>query len=343
MRKLHLAAEIFTKLGLHRLVAALRPRSTCGIPILAYHRIYDVPSDYPFDLGLISATAEVFEQQMRILKKDFIPITIKQLVDHINKEKALPRNAIMITFDDGFDDNYYNAYPILKKLDMPATFFVSTDFVESNEAIWFERLAYFFYRVEALSIYIKQLDLELTLTSSLLSRREAYGILVEAIKLVENSIRIEILNELYIEYGDPYNSISEEASKYSKPMTWNQLQQMADDGFDIGAHSVTHPVLSKLTMEELSFELNESKVRLEEKINTEVLSTAYPVGQSESVSGSVLDITSKANYQIAFNYIDGVTRISSIEKFSIKRLHVDLDMPISLFLSKISFPELFCE
>ena len=97
------------------------------VSIIAYHRVKDYDENsYAFDKNLINASCEEFEWQIRYIKKYFTPITFSELKDIVESKSDLPKRSIIITFDDGFDDNYNNAFRILNKYSVPATFFIST-------------------------------------------------------------------------------------------------------------------------------------------------------------------------------------------------------------------------
>ncbi len=339
MRKLHLAAEVFAKLGFHRILAAYSGMFSKKVPVLTYHRVGLPVADYPFDKGLYSATIEEFTTQMNYIKANYSPLTMTQMIAYINGEFTLPKNPILITFDDGFEDNYRLAFPILKARGIPATFFVTTDFIGSNETLWYERLAYFFNRVEVARVKIDALSLDLPIRGKR-SRTKAYLKTVERLKLVKNKERLAILVGIYEEYGDPYVYISQDELELSKSMSWEQLKEMLANGMDIGAHSISHPILSMLDESEIEHEIVGCKKLIELQLGCNIDSIAYPVGQHESYSPEVIEQTVNAGYKIGFSFVDGVGCPS---KYSIERLHVDIHAPFSLFKSKIAFPRLFCE
>ena len=115
---------------------------------------------------------------------------------------------------------------------------------------------------------------------------------------------------------------------------------MFENGMDIGSHTVSHPILSTIEHEQLKFELEQSKQRIEEIISDEVVSIAYPVGQRESISSQVEREAELASYKVGFSYIDGV---DIKNRFSIGRIHVDYNMSMSRFKSKLIIPKLFCD
>lgn len=338
MRKLHRLAQIYSKSGVESFVRKLRNQAVSGIPVLAYHRVLDVKTSYHFDKDLISSSIAAFDMQMKYISKYYLALSMEEYIYYINHPEKLPRKAILVTFDDGFSDNYQYAFPILRKYSVPATFFVTTDFIDSDETIWYERLAYFFNvtKVDKLEFSDYSIDIYDN------DKFSSYQKFIEHLKLLPNHTRIAMLDGLYEKYGDPYTSVQTE-SILSQSMSWEQLMEMQSCNMDIESHTVTHPVLSTLNKQELKLELSRSKQIIEKKLNKKVKSIAYPVGQGESFSDEVIRETIESGYEIAFNYIDSVCKFSNINEFSISRLHVENDTTFDLFKSKISLPELFCE
>ncbi len=298
----------------------------------------DIDETYPFDSDLVSATTAEFQMQMEYIKKHYTPITMQQMIQHIEGEKLNIKNPILVTFDDGFSDNYATAFPILKSLNIPATFFLTTNFIDHNEVLWYEKLAFIIKCSHKQSLEIPSLGKTYSLNQQT-PRQEVYTEIVEALKLLSNSERQNTLEDLFalnkstLEKMDNFKHLS-------MPMTWDNIREMNDSGMDFGSHTLSHPILSTISPEQLKIELIESKKRIESELNQKVDSIAYPVGQRESTSKNVEQEVEKANYKIGFSYIDGVDNRS---KFSLGRIHVDYNMPMSFFKSKLILPALFCD
>jgi peptidoglycan/xylan/chitin deacetylase (PgdA/CDA1 family) len=96
--------------------------------IICYHCIRDEGNPH-----LRPAKIADFEKQMQYLSKVYNPISLEKMAQHIQNGTSLPSKAIAVTFDDGYQDNYENAYPILKKYNIPATFFLTTGFIGTGE------------------------------------------------------------------------------------------------------------------------------------------------------------------------------------------------------------------
>jgi peptidoglycan/xylan/chitin deacetylase (PgdA/CDA1 family) len=123
-------------LGRIRKVAeAAKRRLSAGVPVLLYHRV----TRLPFDPQWLAVRPERFEQQMRILREQFSPISVRELLGYLDKGD-LPRNAVVVTFDDGYADNLHEAKPILEKFDIPAMVFVATGNLGGKTEFWWDEL-----------------------------------------------------------------------------------------------------------------------------------------------------------------------------------------------------------
>ena len=114
--------------------ARLRTLLRNDLRILAYHRVLESaePDGFDFDVDLISASAERFRAQMAFLRRHFHPMRFDEVLARIDSGRALPPRAVLVSFDDGYDDNHRVAFPILQDLGMSAMFFVSTGHVETG-------------------------------------------------------------------------------------------------------------------------------------------------------------------------------------------------------------------
>lgn len=183
--------------------------------ILTYHSVADAPAK-------LSITPETFEKHMNILKAEFSVISLEDLVHRIYNQSFLGEYEIIITFDDGYKDNYINALPILRKYNLPATFFITTGFI---------------------------------------GRERKVG-------------------------GHTYNM-----------MDWNEVLALHNNGFTIGAHTVSHPNLAKLSKNEIKREVSLPRNILGSIIGKPVKLFAYPFGEKNHINDEVIELTKEAGYE----------------------------------------------
>ena len=110
--------------------------------ILNYHRILNAHNDFPFDRGVISTTPELFKEEMTFCKEHFNVVSFSDLTGALLNQINGYQPLLIITFDDGYDDNHQIAFPILKELDLKATFFLTVNLIGSNKLFWWDEVAY---------------------------------------------------------------------------------------------------------------------------------------------------------------------------------------------------------
>lgn len=333
MSKREILCKVISLLGLDKL-GAFANQFNPSLKILAYHRILDVDlKKYPYDTELISANSAQFERQVAYLTKHFNVKTLRNAV--LNPVSDNGKENIVITFDDGFDDLYFKAFPILKKYNVSATMFISSGYIDTEDYLWTDKLAF----------HLKSnLDKRLTLIPYFKdvpigdetgSCTQLLGRILRILKQVPNSER-EIL---YHRVCDQLPIDSRSDTK-NKMLTWEMVKEMSDYGIEFGSHTVTHPILTRLEGDQLKHELEESKRTIEAHTHVECCSIAYPVGGIESFDTRVKKMSELIGYTIGCSYVSGVNPVASMEPLSLKRLHVEHYTSFDQFKAQIAFAEL---
>ena len=263
--------------------------------ILYYHRVNDED-----DAFFEAVSTRAFGGQMQYLARHHKVASIPEIMRHLEESEST-ETLIGITFDDGYRDNYENAFPILQRYGLPATIFLTTGSIDSGEPLWFERLA------EAVKRTTREyLDLEIdvprrfwmrTLPERVLSGRQIFLLL----RSLEDAERKQRLAEIWKQLGMPSQS-----ERRNKMLTWEQVRLMKAHGIDFGGHTVTHPFLSRLTCSAADWELSECKRRIEEELQQRVLYFAYPNGREEDIGPSNTELVRAAGYRAAMTLIWGM-------------------------------------
>src|SRR5262249_55983601 len=114
-----------------------------SVRILAYHRVLDAnPEEFDFDEGVISASTEGFYRLMYFVRRIFDVLSFRALYKIELAGRSFPRRALIITFDDGYRDNYPQAFPVLKQLGLPATIFLASGHIGRSRLFWWDAIAY---------------------------------------------------------------------------------------------------------------------------------------------------------------------------------------------------------
>lgn len=331
-KKKRLANVIFERLRFVSLpvLGTLRPQ---WLSVLAYHQVVDsIDDDYPFVRGTISATRDEFEKQVAFVKKHFSVVNFQMLSESL-RDGRVPKRALIITFDDGYRSNYDVAYQVLKKHGVTATIFVSTQFVDSGQPFWFDKVAYEIYKMPPGQLSLNEGKHVLEIRHD--NRREARHSLQTILSRVPNKTRLKMLNELE---HVAQTKISEDDQRSAAPLNWEQIQQMSEDGIEIASHTVSHPYLASLTDEEIELELVESKKTLEAATGCDVKSVAYPAG---SYDGRVLQCARRCGYEFGVSYKHDVAPFCRKTAHEIPRLHVETDVDYPLFVANLMWPQVF--
>ncbi len=318
-------------------------RSLLGseLTILAYHRVLEHwdEEQFEFDVELISASAKEFAWQMAYVRENYSPITFCQLIAFLDGRARLPKRPILVTFDDGFDDNYHHAFPILRSADVPATVFLSTGYIGGVRTFWYDWLCYLcnFAARSKNRADITFGGKEFQLGYDLAQRRENISGLFGFVKRMKDDALRSELKRLEEDLDIEYPSIGFDASR---PLSWEQVREMSEGGIEFGSHAVTHPILTNLSEGQLSEELNSSKRRIETELAQRVEVIAYPVGEDFAFDDAVIKASRDAGYRLGASYISGVNDLSDLDHFRLKRLHVERYTTRSDFQGMLAMPTL---
>ncbi len=328
------AAALLAECGLLRLLETVR-WGVGPLVLLAYHGVQDISlSDYPFDEGTVSASCEAFDLQMNFVKKNFDVITFENVMEYREGNIPLPKRPLIITFDDGFSNNYQNAFPILRRHRLSATIFLVSGLMGTDEIFWWERVVYWIKHAENFFAIWKQLGHPVPSQSD-----RAQQFVLRYLKKIEDTERIRVLMEMEKKFP-----MKEKDSLFSliRPLTWNEITEMSQGGIEFGSHTVTHPLLSKVSDEKLLFELQASKTEIESKTGKEVLALAYPVGSPPEYSEKVVAVAKQVGYAFGLTYSPGGVNSRSLNDwYRMKRISVEGDHSFNRFRSHLLLPALF--
>jgi len=271
--------------------------------ILLYHRVVELQLD-PF---LLTVTPQHFAEQLEVLQKHCCPISLQQLVQSL-RDGNLPDRAVAVTFDDGYADNLHNAKPVLERYDIPATIFVVTGYLLQEREFWWDEIERILLQPGTLPEMVRldisgsrwkcELGAEACLSEeSYLSsirwnilreddpgqRHKVYRNLHQLLKPLHQEEQRQVLRKLSV-------LAQKESTVRSTHCTLSpqQIIALVDGGLiQIGAHTVTHPVLPSLPIDVQQSEIEQSKARLENILGSQVSSFSYPYGdyEAETISG----------------------------------------------------------
>jgi peptidoglycan/xylan/chitin deacetylase (PgdA/CDA1 family) len=324
--------------GVLPLLQGLRRIWRPDLRILAYHRILDIADAdaFKFDLEVVSASTRQFREQLELVKRRFRPVTFGDLIAALDGGPVLPADAILITFDDGYDDNYRVAFPILRELGMSAMFFVSTGHIDTGLPYAYDWLVYMVCATRASRLTVAELGMDVALPTDLIERRRIAEVLLERVKRSDDAQQNAVITRLQQEWNMPRVPHPD-----CHPMNWDQLREMQAAGMEIGSHGVHHRMLAKLPQDELVREIAESKVSLDGHLGRPAEVISYPVGGFDAYDERVMTIAREAGYRAACTYVVGTNRLNADSRYALKRLAVEREMDAAWFSAMTTLPEVF--
>jgi len=240
------------------------PLSRC-LSILIYHRVVPEPDPLVPD----QVCASEFDWQLAALNRWFTVLPLREAAARL-RDGTLPRRSACVTFDDGYADNVTLALPILRRHGVPATFFVATGFIDGG-TMWNDSVIETVRRAEGDTLDARCAGLDILSIPSLDSRRRAIGTLLAALKYLPVEERQRRVDELAAHAS---RSIPSDLM-----MTAEQVRRLHASGMEVGAHTVTHPILAELDSERAENEIRDGKLRLEAITGKPVTLFAYPNGK----------------------------------------------------------------
>jgi peptidoglycan/xylan/chitin deacetylase (PgdA/CDA1 family) len=305
--------------------------------VFAYHRVRDLDAGFSFDPMLVSALPQAFAAQMRWLRDRFVPVRCEQVVEALDGGRRLPRDAVLVTFDDGYDDNYHVAFPILRELGVPATFFVATGHIDSGQPFAYDWLVHALRTTAATALVVPELGLDLALAPGPEARIPAAAIVLDRLKSLDDAGQQAVMARLLDDWGMPRPPRHPDC----QPMDWQQLRRMRAGGMTIGAHGVHHRMLAKLPEPQMRAELALAKARLDAELGPGIDALSYPVGGPDAYNSAVIDAARAVGFAIGFSYVAGSNRWSDMRRFGLHRLPVERDLDQPWFRALTALPELF--
>lgn len=282
--------NVFSKARLWRIFTnkAKKPK------ILMYHRLTD-SSIIP---GISPAK---FEAHLQHLCHYYEVVPVEDIISDVNNNK-LNSNKVALTFDDGYADFYEKAWPLLKKYNVPASVYITTDFIEKKRWMWPDKVRLMLDKTMLDKVDIPSIG-ELQLIKQNFEKN--WHIISDRCLSLTEFERNHFLLELTELLEVPIKELP--TSDFSA-LTWEQLLIMQKEGLNIGSHTVTHPILTAIPHEQLTNELSESKRIIERMLNLEVKGVCYPNGMPNDVSTVVTESAKNSGYSYGLiAYTDDVS------------------------------------
>jgi peptidoglycan/xylan/chitin deacetylase (PgdA/CDA1 family) len=266
--------------------------------VLGYHHVVDDGAAVG-EPPTIYSSKQKFDKLMKILSKKFQVISLSLLVDLIRKNEPIPKRCVVITFDDGYKDNYEIAYPILLKHKLPATIFLTTRPIDSAGLLSMQKiylLLQYFGLAKLAGLFSaklpKSIDLPEKLNVEKLKILRQKQILSELLDFDLYSYQgMNLIDQIFAESGLP--------DKNNLFLNLKESKEMQNNNIDFGVHTVNHPRLSALNYHDQENEIVEAKNVCERILDRPMSMFCYPFGDTSSFNSSTIEILMKNGFTAA--------------------------------------------
>lgn len=284
-------------------------RQRPNFQILTYHRL--TATDNPFFPGV---PVDVFDRQVRFLAQHYQVVDLAELLGHLDSGRPIPQDAVAVTFDDGYRDNYELAFPVLQRYGVSATIFLTTSFVNRDDVLWNDKvsLALKHTRCQELTMSYDGAERSYPL-HTLAQRVSTMWELLRLLRRVPHTQRLSMIDELVQRLG-----VEDFSELWDTMLTWDHVRHMHQHGISFGAHTVTHPMLSRVSVDEAGHEIRQSKHSIEEALDTRIELFAYPDGGPTAFNDTVKALVEAAGFRAAVTTILG-TNDAATDRYELRR------------------------
>lgn len=289
------------------------PKRSCLI-VLNYHRIGDAASSM-FDRGVFSTTAEEFQYQIAFVRDNYRIATIDEAIQFVNGgSPKFDTPLVLITFDDGYLDNYTLAFPILQNLGVHATFFLTSNFVGTDCVPWWDMIAFAIRKTRKTALALDangqgSVQISTNIEFAILKALAVYK------SLPSEDAKIYLANLL--EECDVTNDFDKIERLF---MDWYEAKLMLEGGMTFGSHTHSHEILSNLSYEDQVREITLSRNLIRDNLGIDVSTLAYPVGGRNAFSPLTMQALQEHGYNAAFSFYGGVNFPGEVCPFDIHRV-----------------------
>lgn len=294
------------------------PRSSLMLRILTYHRVTEPGSD-PGNPSVLSATPAGFARQVAYLATHYAVISLQDVLHAVSRRRRLPRRAVLITFDDAYRDFAEVAWPILRGHRLPVTLFVPTAFPGAPEMFWWDRLyAAIGYtaRVSPVDTPLGRLGLETAEERVATIRR-----IQQYVKTLPHAEAMTLVDRLCQQCGGPRVDAP-------KALSWDELRELASQGVTLASHTRTHPLLTRVPLDQVRAEIRDSLQDLRREIGSVLPIAAYPGGAYDR---AVLQVLQEEGIKLAFTTEDGVNDPLAADPLRLRRTGITLRTSQAVF------------
>jgi peptidoglycan/xylan/chitin deacetylase (PgdA/CDA1 family) len=313
MKALRRTASLLAQLAASSRVLDLLERSDGEdrqmLRVVTYHRILE-PGDGTAYPGVVSATPAGFARQVAALASRFRAISLEEAVSALQGRSSRPPRALLFTFDDAYPDFAEHAWPVLRGHGIPAVLFVPTAFPDRPDRVfWWDRLYRAFARARSADT-LPGVAGRLRLRTPA-ERERSFRKLRDRVKALPHREAMELVGRVC--------RALEPSPGVGAVLGWDELRSLASEGVALCAHTRTHPLLDRISPDEVRAEVEGSLVDLRREIGTIQPALAYPGGHYDRTA---LRIVRELGIEVAFTTHRGLNDLRSVDPLQLRRVPV---------------------
>ncbi|HWR36964.1 MAG TPA: polysaccharide deacetylase family protein [Clostridia bacterium] len=284
--------------------------------VLTYHRIVD--SNSLSIVTNVSAPPAAFREQVRYLAENYNVVSMDDVLNAAQTGVELPDRAVLLTFDDAYRDFGEVAWPILKTYGLPVTLFVPTAYPgDSSRVFWWDRIKASIMLTPKTETQVAGREFRFR---SQLERYRAYITILHCIEDMPNEEAMQVVAQLS-------QSLGEFHARAPLVLSWPELRRLANEGVTLGAHTRTHPIMTRISAERTREEAAGSLKDLQREIGRVTPVFAYPAGRHDDHAVRILR---EEGFVLGFTTMDGHNDLASADPLRLRRTNITprTSMPI---------------
>ena len=291
--------------------------------ILCYHGVTDYKSKGIENYNLKHINYKLFEKQIKKIKKNYVALSMNEVVMYIREKIKFPKNSLAVTFDDGFKNNYTIAAPILEKYGIQSTFYLSTGFIETEKMFWVDIVEDTINRTKKNKI---KLNID---NKTLIFKTESFKNKIDSTKKIKTILKktpVIIKDQIIKSLVKVTNVIpSTNASENYKKLSKIEIKALGSNKlFTIGAHTINNNSLTMLKSKELKKEISGSISYLSNLLKIPINHFSYPEGSKKDFNDQIIKYLKKSEIICSPSAIPGFNNFKT-DPFKLKRFMIGLD------------------
>lgn len=299
--------------------------------IVMYHGI--LPERRPWD-HWCQIPADEFRWQIAHLKRHYEVLPLSEIVDRRSTGRPLPPRCAAITFDDGLRNNFEVAFPILRELNVPATMYLATGYIDTDALLWQDRLFAEIQSFDSMELDLSTHSLGRHQWNNAATRQQVFDTLLARLKQLPVEHKDHILADICRETENA--GLKNPTRHDFQLMSWENASEMIDSGLiEIGPHTVNHELLSRLPDEHVHSEIVNSHSAILENLGTSSPTFAFPNGTKADYDQRVFAALKECGIPAAVTTVSGLNRPEQ-SILELKRVGIGSDTERWQFRAEVS-------